>query len=46
MDAEEEFKIALMSMEDDKAPSPDAFNSGFYKRFWDNYRMKFLRSAA
>jgi hypothetical protein len=31
----EEFKDAVFSMQDDKCPGPDGFNSGFYKKFWD-----------
>lgn len=31
---EEEFKVAVKQMHKDKAPGPDGFNPGFYKRFW------------
>lgn len=32
-----EFKDALMEMDDDKAPGPDNFNLGFFKRNRTNY---------
>ncbi|MCH81372.1 endonuclease/exonuclease/phosphatase family protein, partial [Trifolium medium] len=31
----EEFKEAVFSMQADKCPGPDGFNSGFYQHFWD-----------
>lgn len=32
--SEEEFNCALHQMDPDKAPGPDGFNPGFYRRFW------------
>ncbi|AES96179.1 hypothetical protein MTR_5g034160 [Medicago truncatula] len=31
----DEFKDYIISMQLDKCPSPDGFNSGFYHNFWE-----------
>ncbi|CAN0888737.1 Transposon TX1 uncharacterized 149 kDa protein [Linum grandiflorum] len=33
--SKEEFRVALFSMDADKAPGPDGLNPGFYQHFWE-----------
>ncbi|GKD24679.1 hypothetical protein Tco_1230893, partial [Tanacetum coccineum] len=38
---DEEIKITLFDIDDDKAPGPDGYTSKFYKKAWDVVKCEF-----